>query len=85
MQDDRAAELRQGKVAVVQPLTRGPMKKYAIEVLAEHSAEFQIPGASILERTTNDGDGTVVFIAQSNQNICLLPIATPGVLLVEAL
>ncbi len=61
------------------------MKKYAIEVQAEHSAEFQIPGASILERNTNDGDGTVVFIAQSSQNICFIPIQMPGVLLVEAL
>lgn len=61
------------------------MKKFAIEVQAEHSAEFQIPGAHILERSVNVGDGTVVFIAQSTQDICLLPIATPGVLLVERL
>lgn len=61
------------------------MKRYAIEVQAEHSADFQIPGASILERSTNDGDGTVVFIAQSSQDICFRPIEAPGVLLVEAL
>ena len=61
------------------------MKTFAIEVQAEHSAEFQIPGANILEQRTNDGDGTVVFIAQSTLNICRLPILTPGVLLVEAL
>lgn len=61
------------------------MKKYAIEVQGEHSADFQIPGASILERSTNDGDGTVVFIAQSSLNMCHVPIQTPGVLLVEPL
>ena len=61
------------------------MKKYAIEVQGEHSVGFQIPGASILDRTTNDGDGTVVFIAQSTEEFLSTPIQTPGVLLVEPL
>jgi len=61
------------------------MKKYAIEVQAEHSADFQIPGTSILERNTNDGDGTVVFVAQSEQDIRFVPIDKPGVLLIELL
>lgn len=61
------------------------MKKYAIEVQGEHSAEFQVPGADILERKTNDGDGTVVFIAQSSEEIFSMPLQSPGVLLVEPL
>ena len=57
---------------------RGPTRKYAIEVNADHADEFDLPEAQICDSWEN-GDGSVVFVIQSRTGVAALTRTMEGV------
>ena len=56
----------------------GQLRRYAIEVDADHADEFDMPGAAICD-SWDSGDGAVVFVIQSRTGVAALIQSMKGV------
>jgi len=53
-------------------------KRYAVEVDANHADSFDIPGVKICESWQN-GDGSVLFVLESQDDLCAIAEGIEGV------